>query len=372
MAREVQLSIKDSVKHLIEKKIDRVGLASRFHITQTEIKDLNTGSLFLFKGLKDYTADSIKSLEDIKYTWLEEAQVISEHSLEILKPTILRVPGAELWFSWNPRNKTDAIETMRTDRDSVIVECQYNDNPFLPPVLRDEAEKMRKISPAKYQHIWKGGYSTISEGSFYAKEMVAVQEEGRILGWDIKDTQDDQDVCCAWDLGRNDYTSIWFFKFVQNPVGEDEIHVIDYYENHFEHIEHYIDIVSNKPYNYRMHYLPHDARNKTISAKKSAYEYVKDAGLPVTVRPATKSVRDDIDGVKRILPLCYFMRSTTDTGIDHLMQYSRKKNSTTGIWEEAPLHDEASHGADAFRYLANEHPLNARSRKMVKAKLGGI
>lgn len=331
--------------------------------------------MFMFKGLKDYTADSIKSLEDVKYCWVEEAQTISEHSLELLMPTIHRNDDTEVWFSWNPRNKADAVEQLLRidpDPDAIVVECQYTDNPFIKPIFIKQAEKLKAKSPAKYKHVYKGGYSTINDGSFYAKEMVAVEEEGRICEWDLAEHQDDQNVMTAWDLGRNDYTSIWFFKFVNNPHGDVEVHVIDYYENHFQFIDHYIDIVKSKPYSYEMHYLPHDAKSKTLSSKKSSYEYVKEAGLPVTVRPATKSVRDDIDGVKRILPLCYFMKSTTGRGTDHLMQYSRKKNASTGIWEESPMHDEASHGADAFRYLANEHPLNARSRKMKRANVGGV
>lgn len=374
-AREVQLSIKDSVKHLIEQKIKKFGLESRFHITKTEIKDTQTGSVFMFKGLKDQTADSVKSFEDVSFCWVEEAQTITEHSIEILMPTILRNDGAEVWFSWNPRNKTDAVEQLLRidpDPDAVVVNCNYTDNPFIKQILVDQALKLKEKSPAKYKHIYKGGYSTISEGSFYAKEMVAVEEEGRILDWDIEELQDDQDVCVWMDLGHNDYTSVGFGKFVQNPVGEDEVHVIDYYENHFEHINHYIDIIKSKPYHIKMVHMPHDAKNKTIAAKKSAYEYVKDSGLPVQVIPRTKSVRDDIDGVKRILPMTYFMKSTTGQLTDHLMQYSRKKNATTGIWEEQPVHDEASHGADMFRYLSGTHPLNARSRGVVVGNLGGV
>lgn len=368
-AREIQNSIKDSVKHLLEKKIDKLGLSSIFHITRDEIVCTLTGSRFIFRGLRDQNADTLKSVDDVKYCWVEEAQTISQHSLDILIPTI-REDDSELWFSWNPRHKTDAIEQLlRFDApsDSNVVEVQYTDNPFIPQVLLDKAEECRVKDPAKYMHVWGGGYSTITEGSYYAKEMGAVLNEGRLHEWDLEDCNDTNGVVTWWDLGRNDYTSIWFGKFVG-----DEIHIIDFYENRFEFVEHYIDYVNRKPYTYDHHYLPHDAKNKTISARKSAHEYVKLANMPVTVIPRTKSVLDDIDAVRRILPLCHFYKPNCERGTDHLMEYRRKQNATTGIFEENHVHDEASHAADAFRYLAVTHPLNKRDRTVQLSKVGGL
>lgn len=368
-AREIQNSIKDSVKHLLEKKIEKLGLSSFFHITRDEIVGKN-GSRFIFRGLRDQNADSLKSVEDVDYCWVEEAQTISQHSLDILTPTIFRKDDAEIWFSWNPRNKEDAVENLFTDDlpDSVLVSVNYPDNPFLPEILRDEAEYCKRTDFAKYQHVWGGGYMTITEGSFYAKEMLAIHNEGRLCEWDLQDKNDHNGVCVAWDLGRNDYTSMWFYKI----IGGGEVHIIDFYENRFEHIDHYIDILKEKPYNYDCQIMPHDAKNKHLEAIKSSYEYVRDAGFKVEVLKVTKSVLDDIEAVRRILPLCHFYKPNCERGTDHLMAYRRKQNATTGIYEETHVHDESSHAADAFRQLARKHPLNAKSRKVGRRTLGGL
>lgn len=374
-AREVQLTIKQSSKKLIEMQIERMGMQNDFKVTTTGIFNTRTGSEFMFFGLRDQDPDKIKSLESIDLVWLEEAHTISQNSLDILIPTI-RNEGSEIWLTWNDRSKTDAVSQMFVENDhppnSLVMKVNWDSNPFFPEVLREEMEHCKATDSAKYLHVWEGHYLSITEGSFYAKELTDVLNEGRLLNWDFKDTGDDIDTCVWMDLGANDYTSCWFGKFVKNPVGEDEIHLILYYENHFAHIEHYIDYIKSQPFKYKMIYLPHDANNKTIATKKSAYEYVRDSGLPVSVIPRTKSVRDDIDGVKRVLPLCYFHKDNTERGVEHLMAYRRKQDPQTGIFTERAVHDLASHGADAMRYLAVTHPLNARSREIIKTKIGGV
>jgi phage terminase large subunit len=135
--REVQNSIRDSVKQLLEDKIDAYGLSGHFDITDSQIRGPN-GSLFVFRGLKNHNAASIKSLEGFDIAWMEEAQTVSQKSLDLLIPTI-RSAGSELWFSWNPERPTDPVDRMlRKQRpgDAVVVRANYPDNPFFPEVLR--------------------------------------------------------------------------------------------------------------------------------------------------------------------------------------------------------------------------------------------
>jgi phage terminase large subunit len=107
--REVQKSLKDSAKRLIEDKIKELGVGSDFDVMTDQIKSRGDG-VILFQGMQDHNAETIKSLEGFNRAWIEEAQTLSEHSLTLLRPTI-RAEGSEIWASWNPRRKTDAIDT---------------------------------------------------------------------------------------------------------------------------------------------------------------------------------------------------------------------------------------------------------------------
>ena len=167
-AREIQKSIKDSVKRLIDDKINECGLSGNFESTDTEIRGRN-GSLFLFAGLRT-NPDSIKSMEGLDRVWVEEANRVSRRSLDLLIPT-LRKEGSELWFSWNPELETDPVDVMfRGDQpppDALIVQVNYTDNPWFPDVLRAELEYDRGRDPDKYAHVWLGKYSRRSESRVF-------------------------------------------------------------------------------------------------------------------------------------------------------------------------------------------------------------
>lgn len=166
--REVQNSIKDSVKQLIEDKIAQLGLSSFFTITDQEIRGRN-GSLCIFRGLQNHTAASIKSLEGFDVAWIEEAQTISQMSLDLLTPTI-RKDGSEIWASWNPVSETDPIDAMlRGDqRDNAAVVCaNWNDNPYFPEALREDMDRDRERNPDKYAHVWEGKYQSLSEARIF-------------------------------------------------------------------------------------------------------------------------------------------------------------------------------------------------------------
>ena len=154
--REVQKSIAKSSKKLIEERIRHYGVQDYFEILQTEIRCTRGNGVIIFNGLQDHTVDSIKSLEGFDICWVEEAQSISEHSLDILTPTF-RKDGAELWFSWNPRYQTDAIKKLfREKKNSILVHADYLNNPFCTKSLIEEAEEMKINDYEKYQHIYLG------------------------------------------------------------------------------------------------------------------------------------------------------------------------------------------------------------------------
>lgn len=168
--REVQNSIKDSVKQLIEDSIRRFGVSHRFKITEREIVCPTTDSLAIFRGLQNHTATSIKSLEGFNRPWYEEAQSLTKRSLELAIPTF-RTPGTQQRFSWNPDLPTDPVDTFfrenEGDPDFVCVEVNYPDNPWFPDDLRKDMERDRQRDPDKYGHIWLGGYRKNSEARVF-------------------------------------------------------------------------------------------------------------------------------------------------------------------------------------------------------------
>lgn len=167
--REVQKSLKNSVKLLVEDKIRAHGLQHRFEILDSEIRTPG-GGVIIFQGMQNHTADSIKSLEGFDVAWVEEAQSLSQRSLDLLRPTI-RKPGSELWFAWNPNKPDDPVDALlrgeHPPTDSVVVQVNWDANPWLPDELRADMEDDRRRDPDKALHVWDGHYSLNSEARVF-------------------------------------------------------------------------------------------------------------------------------------------------------------------------------------------------------------
>jgi phage terminase large subunit len=177
--REVQKSIRDSVKRLLDDKISELyeehpGLRGFFSSTDTEIRTA-TGGLFVFGGLRT-NPDAVKSLEGLDIAWVEEASRASRRSIELLIPTV-RKPGSELWWTWNPENATDPVDEMFCGAagpppGSILRQVNYTENPFFPEVLKRELEYDRRRDPDKFQHVWLGGYRQNSEARVFKNWIV--------------------------------------------------------------------------------------------------------------------------------------------------------------------------------------------------------
>ena len=167
--REVQKSLKFSVKKLIESKIQSMNAGAYFEVQNEQIKSVHGGHI-IFQGMQDHTSDSIKSLEGFGVAWFEESQSASQRSLDLLRPTI-RAPGSQLWFSWNPNLETDPIDKLlRGDNPppgAIVVKANYRDNPWLPAELKAELEYDRQRDPDKFAHIWLGEYQRNSEARVF-------------------------------------------------------------------------------------------------------------------------------------------------------------------------------------------------------------
>jgi phage terminase large subunit-like protein len=172
--REVQKTLAQSSKLLIEDKIKKLDVSYRFGVYRDHITTPGKG-VIIFQGMQDHTAESVKSLEGFKIAWWEEAQTASARSLELLRPTI-RAPGSELWFTWNPRNASDPVDQLlcgiTPPPDAIVVKANYSDNPFFPPELEAEREFDERSKPDRYGHIWLGEYEPVAIGAIWDRLML--------------------------------------------------------------------------------------------------------------------------------------------------------------------------------------------------------
>ena len=167
--REIQRTLEQSVKRLLDDEIRRLDLGAYFHSMDNRIETPG-GGVITFEGMQAHNASSIKSLEGYTVAWVEEAQALSDRSLTLLRPTI-RTPGSELWFSWNPSQPTDPVDVLLRGTylppDALVVKANYQDNPWFPEVLRLEMEWDRARDAEKYAHIWLGEYEQMSEARVF-------------------------------------------------------------------------------------------------------------------------------------------------------------------------------------------------------------
>lgn len=351
-AREVQKSIRDSSWRLLGDTITVLGLEGFYRVTDTEIRGAN-GTLFIFQGLSNETADTIKSLEGMDGVWIEEAHSITQRSLDILIPTI-RKEGSEIWFSYNPDLETDPVHLMAEKAvetqaaDSVVVDINLLDNPWAPRVLIEERRKAYLEDPVKAAWIWGGKCRPVAEGAIYEREIVEIERSGRIANVPYEPAAD----CMAvFDLGIGDHTSIVLRQDVQN-----EIHIVEAYENQGVDSSHYIDWLKRCGCRIDEIVLPHDgaARSKdTGRTMKQVYEAAF-PGIPVTVLPRT-TVEVRIDNARNLFKRLWIDRTRCKLLIHALRKYRRRFDDDSGRFEE-PLHDGYSDMADAFGYSLEAKP----------------
>lgn len=344
--REYQNSIADSVHKLLSDVIKKYSLPN-WEIGREYIRNKN-GSEFSFKGIKN-NAQSIKSFESVDVCYVEEAASISSESLEILLPTI-RKPGSYFVFVWNPLTENDAIwERIFKNPDERTYLKTVNSTDIerlLSPEIIAEREKMRKDNPELFAHVWLGQPLTVTTGSIYGKQLAQAREDGRIgrVPYDGS-----APVYAALDLGVGDSTAICIFQ----TVGQ-EIHFIDYYESAGEDLAHYINVLANKPWQYRQIFLPHDARARELQTGKTREEFFRDHGYAnVTVlRPSRYTYGiDDINMTSRPkFSRCWFDQEKCARLLECLAAYHYEYDEKNRLLKDRPLHDWSSHAADAFMY----------------------
>lgn len=359
--REIQKSLKQSVKKLIESKIDALGVRRQFDILETEIRAPH-GGLIIFQGMQDHTAESIKSLEAFDLAWVEEAQTLSQNSLTLLRPTI-RKPGSELWFSWNPRRKLDPVDALlrgsTPPTGAVVVEANWSDNPWFPAELEQERLDDLRDRPDEYDHIWEGGYKTVTSGAYYAECLTKAKAEGRIgnVAADPLMT-----LRAVWDIGgtgaKADACSIWICQFVGR-----EIRVLDHYTAQGQPLATHVQWLRSRGYGKALCVLPHDGASNDKVYDVSYESALRAAEFEVVVVPnqGKGAAMMRIESARRLFPRIWFNEKTTEGGRDALGAYHEKKDEARGIGL-GPAHDWSSHDADAFGLMcvAYEEPTQAR------------
>lgn len=352
-AREFQNSISESVHKVLVDQIRNLGLEDFYDVQQKGIygkQACNLGTSFAFEGIKNNVA-RIKSYEGIDYCWVEEAVKVSKNSWKDLIPTI-RKEGSEIWLSFNPELDTDYTyqtfvrDANKVDDDSYVVHMTYRDNPWFPAELQKEMEKMRQLDYDLFLNVWEGQCLVALEGAVYAKEMQAVMQEGRVMAvpWDR-----DYPVDVWMDLGagRADFTSIWFAQQINMQV-----RLLHHYENNLSDTLHYAHYMKNRlPYTYGNIWLPHDAEATKIGMVKNIKKQFQEQFPNNLIRIVPKlSIAEGINAARLLLPNCFFDEDGCSDGLESLRRYRYKV--VDGQYSRDPMHDNYSHGADAFRYLA--------------------
>lgn len=357
--REIMKSIDGSVYKLLKDQIDAMGLNHFFDVQNTKIIGLN-GSEFTFIGLR-HNVNGIRSLEGVDIFWAEEAQTISKGSWDTLIPTI-RKEGSEIWISFNPELDTDETYkrfVLKPPTDSFVKLVNWRENPFFNELMMKERRDKLRQDPDGYLTVWEGKTRQTLDGAIYAKEIRKAMLENRVTRVPYDSARP---VSTFWDLGRSDKTSIWFAQ----QVGF-EFHIIDFHEDSSYHIDHYMKIVQERPYTYLQHWLPHDARAKTIGTKLTVEEQMKAKGFKVKI-VANLSIADGINAVRTLFDRFYFDEVKCADGLQALRRYQYEVDENNQF-STNPLHNEWSHAADAFRYLALGLQEKEKSAK-IKPDLG--
>lgn len=349
--REIQESIDESVKAIIEQRIKDCGLEGFFTILKKEIVGQN-GSKFIFRGLSDETADSIKSLNDIDIAWGEEAQALSKESLQLFLPTI-RKDTSEIWFSMNPELDTDYVYTafiQKRPHNARIVEVNWDRNPFWNAAMEAERLRSKQDDPDDYDHVWEGVPKSAVAGAIYRREMHLLVTENRIRPLLADPTLGTHAI---FDLGINDMMAV--------TVAQADIsgaRIVGYHEDSNYGIDHYCEWLKDTGRKDAVIWLPHDGNARSVQTGLTTRRSVENLGWQVEIVPEI-GVEPGIKKTRNMLKNA-FVSDSPDCAIlvEHMRRYTRAKSGH-------PKHDEHSHCADSVRYtsVAMEHFKNVSERK---------
>jgi phage terminase large subunit len=347
--REIQKSLGQSVKRLIEQKIESMNAGFYFDVQDAKIKSKFGDGIIIFQGMQNHTADSIKSLEGFDRAWVEEAQTFSAYSLELLRPT-LRKENSEILFSWNPRYKTDPVDQLfrkNPPPESIVVQANWYDNPWFPQVLRKEMEFDFSNDPDRAEHIWNGAYGS-SQGAILARFVNQAQRQGRINN-DVVYDEYAHEIEISADLGFRDTASFWYWQRV--PGG---FNLLQYDADTGLDADEWIPRIKEnllKLGKLGKIWLPHDARAKTFQSRHTTMErFIEYFGVnKVDIVPMSKK-QDQINAARLVIQRCSFNESLCEDGLEGLRAWEYVYDEVNNVFSREPNHNWASHPSDAFAY----------------------
>ncbi|WP_369050349.1 PBSX family phage terminase large subunit [Burkholderia gladioli] len=343
--RQTLKSLEFSVKKLLESKIEAFNAGDYFDVQDRRILSRNGGTT-IFEGMQNHTAESIKSLEGFDRAWFAEAQNATANSLKILRPTI-RKDCSQIWFDWNPSKPTDPVDDLmrggHLPPDSIVVEANYMDNPWLPDVLRAEMEYDKRRDPDKYAHVWLGKYQQRSEARVFKNWVIEEFERpaGTIhrLGADWGFATDPS-VLVRCDIEGNRL----YVDYEAYQVGCEIVNLPELFMG-----------------------VP-DAENWPItadSARPETISHMRNHGFP-KIRAAIKGARSLEEGVEFLQSFDIVVHPRCVHVIDELTLYKYKEDPLTGLVLPI-LEDKHNHVIDALRY-ACEGARRAMKASKPKAK----
>jgi len=327
--REIQKSLNQSVKRLLETKIQDMNAGAYFEVQESVIKSKHGDGAIIFQGMQNHTADSIKSLEGYDCAWVEEAQSLSQTSLDLLRPTI-RNPGSELWFTWNPRQQNDPVDFLlrgpTPPKDAAVLKVNFTDNQWFPSVLRDEMEYDQRRDPDKYSHVWMGQYLTNSTARVFKNwridEFEAPPDAIHRLGADWGIAIDPTTLVRCHIVGRTLYIDYEAYMVGCEIMNTPELFM-------------------QVPDAEKWPIVADSARPETIS-------HMRKNGFP-KIMTAVKGPRSVEEGVEFIKGYDIIVHPRCTHTIDELSLYSYKQDPLTGNILPI-LADKKNHMIDALRY----------------------
>jgi phage terminase large subunit len=333
-----------SVKKLIEERIEALGVGRLFEVQQSQIK-APYGGIIIFQGLQDHTADSIKSLQGFHVAWVEEAQSLSQRSLDLLRPT-MREKGSEIWFSWNPDKNTDPVDAfLRCENpppDSIVIEVNFTDNPNFPDVLRAEMEYDRARDFDKYMHVWQGKYKKQSQALVFKN-------------WKIEEFEAPKGV--SFRLGADWGFSVDPSVLVRCYIDGRRLYID--YEAYMVgcEIDQLPDLFDRVPDSRKWFITADSARPETIS-------YMQKHGYP-KISSAVKGGGSIEEGIEFLLSYDIIVHPRCVDTIKELSTYSYKVDKLTD--EVLPiLSDKDNHVIDAVRYACEGARKSLRGKEWQK------
>lgn len=347
--REVQKDLSQSSKLLIESKLRSLGLteADGFKVFKDVIETPGDG-VIIFKGMNNYNADSIKSLEGFKRSWWEEAHGATKTSINLLRPT-MRAPGSELWWSYNPRLKTDPVDVMFSGdmpTGTVMVKANWRDNPWWTPELEQERLDCLRLQPELYEHIWEGDYIRAIDGAYYASALKEAEKDGRITNL-ARDPN--LRIWAFWDIGgpgkKADAMTVVIAQFVN-----EQINVLDYIEGRGQVLGYYTAELRDRGWEKAYCVVPHDAA-QTHADNPTGMDFeaqLRQAGFSTEkVHSPPGIVMQRISKSRQMFPKIWFDKRKTENLRAALGWYHERidEDRNAGL---GPEHDWSSHGADAF------------------------